>query len=146
MALAASFPLPMASTAVAGPVTAPPVVLTDFLIDGKSVRPGPDSVLKRHIGYAREIIVPPGVSRLGFEFSALNYTVPLKNQYAHKMEGFDEDWIHTGSDKRFAWYTNLNPGECVFRVKGSNNDGVWNDEGARVKIVILPGGAHGGFA
>ena len=118
--------------------TAPPVVLTDFLIDGKSVRPGPDSVLTRPVGYAREIVVPPGVSRLGFEFSALNFTVPLKNQYARKLDGFDEDWIHTGSDKRFARYTNLNPGEYVFRVKGSNNDGVWNDEGASVKIVVLP--------
>ncbi len=117
---------------------APPVVLTDFLIDGKSVRPAANSVLKRHIGYAREILVPPGVSKLGFEFSALNYTVSSKNQYAHKMEGFDEDWIYTGSDKRFARYTNLNPGEYVFRVKGSNNDGVWNDEGTSVKIVIMP--------
>ena len=116
----------------------PPVVLTDFQIDGKSVLPGEHSVLKQNISNTREIVLPSAVSKFGFEFSALNYTVSAKNQYACRMEGFDKDWISTGSDKRFARYTNLDSGEYVFRVKGSNNDGVWNEEGACVKIIILP--------
>jgi len=116
----------------------PPVVLTDFQVDGKSARVGKDSVLKEHISFAREIILPPDISKFSFEFSALNYTVSAKNQYAYKMEGFDKDWVFTDSSRRFAHYTNLDPGEYVFRVKGSNNDGLWNEKGASVKIIILP--------
>ncbi|HAO22403.1 MAG TPA: hypothetical protein DCQ37_19220, partial [Desulfobacteraceae bacterium] len=116
----------------------PAVVLTDFQIDGKSVQVGDNSVLKQSISFVREIILSPDISKFGFEFSALNYTVSAKNRYAYKMEGFDADWTYTGSNKRFAHYTNLDPGQYVFRVKGSNNDGVWNEEGADVKIIILP--------
>jgi len=74
---------------------------------------------------------------ISFEFAALDYTVPKKNRYAYKMEGFDSDWIYTGN-RRYASYTNLEPGDYIFRVKGSNNDGVWNEEGASVKIIIKP--------
>ncbi|OYT73347.1 MAG: hypothetical protein CFK52_01900 [Chloracidobacterium sp. CP2_5A] len=72
-----------------------------------------------------------------FEFAALNYTVPERNQYAYRLEGFDRDWVYCGT-RRYASYTNLNPGEYVFRVRGSNNNGVWNEEGARVRIRIRP--------
>jgi PAS domain S-box-containing protein len=116
----------------------PPVVLTDFQIAGRSVFPGENSVLQQDISMARDINIPPHISKIGFEFSALNYTVSEKNRYAYKMEGFDKDWIYTGSDNRFARYTNLNPGEYVFRVKGSNNDGVWNEKGISLHIIILP--------
>jgi PAS domain S-box-containing protein len=116
----------------------PAVVLTDFQIDGKSVHAGEHSVLKEDISMVREIMITPDISKFGFEFSALNYTVSEKNRYAYKMEGFDKDWVNTGSDRRFAHYTNLDPGRYIFRVKGSNNDGVWNEQGASVKIIILP--------
>jgi len=116
----------------------PAVVLTDFQIDGKSVHAGEHSVLKEDISMVREIMITPDISKFGFEFSALNYTVSEKNRYACKMEGFDKDWVNTGSDRRFAHYTNLDPGEYIFRVKGSNNDGLWNEQGAAVKIIILP--------
>ncbi|MGH7599516.1 MAG: triple tyrosine motif-containing protein, partial [bacterium] len=53
------------------------------------------------------------------------------------MDGFDEDWTYCG-DRRFATYTNLDPGKYIFRVKGSNNDGVWNEEGAAIRITITP--------
>ncbi len=116
----------------------PPVILTDFQIDGKSVHAGENSVLKQSISIVREITLFHDISGFGFEFSALNYTVSKKNRYAYKMDGFDKDWTYTGSDKRIARYTNLDPGEYIFRVKGSNNDGVWNEEGTSVKIIILP--------
>ncbi|WP_207688121.1 two-component regulator propeller domain-containing protein [Desulfonema limicola] len=116
----------------------PPVVLTGFLIDCKAVRPGEHSVLKQNIISAGEIVLPPHISRFGFEFSALNYTLSMKNFYKYKMEGFDKDWIFTASDKRFAHYTRLEPGKYIFRVKASNNDGVWNEEGASVKIIVMP--------
>jgi serine phosphatase RsbU (regulator of sigma subunit)/ligand-binding sensor domain-containing protein len=73
-----------------------------------------------------------------FEFAALDFTAPEKNRYAYKMEGLDQDWIYTHSKKRFATYTTLAPGGYTFRVKGSNNDGVWNEEGAAIKIIITP--------
>jgi signal transduction histidine kinase/ligand-binding sensor domain-containing protein len=72
-----------------------------------------------------------------FEFIALEYTTPVKNNYAYMMEGFDRDWILSGT-KHEANYTNLDPGEYTFRVRASNSDGVWNNKGASIKIVILP--------
>ena len=72
-----------------------------------------------------------------FEFAALDYTDPSKNQYAYRMEGFDQDWIASGN-RNYASYTNLSPGEYIFRVKGSNNDGVWNNQGIAMKILIPP--------
>ncbi len=73
-----------------------------------------------------------------FEFSALDYTNPQDNQYAYKLEGFDHDWHYVDSRRRIANYTNLSPGDYVFHVRGSNNDGIWNDEGAKIYLTILP--------
>jgi PAS domain S-box-containing protein len=72
-----------------------------------------------------------------FEFTALDYTDSAKNQYAYQLEGFDEDWIYCGP-RRYASYTNLPPGEYTFRVRGSNNDGLWNETGRAVRITITP--------
>ncbi len=72
-----------------------------------------------------------------FEFSALDFTAPEKNQYAYMLEGFDQHWILCGN-RRYASYTNLDGGDYVFRVKGSNNDGQWNEEGVSLKIRIDP--------
>jgi len=72
-----------------------------------------------------------------FEFIALDYTTPEKNRYAYMMDGFDRDWVQCGT-KREANYTNLDPGEYTFRVKASNNDGVWNEKGTSIKVIILP--------
>lgn len=72
-----------------------------------------------------------------FEFAALDFTDPERNQYAYKLEGFDSDWIYCGA-RRYASYTNLPPGEYVFHVKGSNNDSVWNEQGISVRVVITP--------
>jgi diguanylate cyclase (GGDEF)-like protein len=70
-----------------------------------------------------------------FEFAALDYTSPEHNQYAYKLEGFDEDWIHSGS-RRYASYTNVDHGTYVFRVKATNSDSVWNQEGISLNINI----------
>jgi signal transduction histidine kinase/ligand-binding sensor domain-containing protein len=74
---------------------------------------------------------------LSFEFAALDYTAPEKNQYAYKLEGVDADWVQAGTRRR-ADYPNLRPGNYLFRVKGSNNAGVWNEEGTAVQITISP--------
>lgn len=76
-------------------------------------------------------------NNLSFEFVAFNFRDARKNQYAYKMEGYDEDWIYVGS-RRFTTYTNLREGKYIFRVKAANSDGVWNEEGASMVIKILP--------
>lgn len=72
---------------------------------------------------------------ISFDFAALDFTNSDKNQYKYMLEGFDTEWIESGS-RRYASYTNLDGGEYIFHVKGSNNDGVWNNEGAKLKIII----------
>ena len=120
----------------------PSVVITNFKIFNKVVpiQGGEDekSPLIRSITETREIEVTYKDNMLSFEFAALHYVFPEKNKYAYIMEGFNKDWIYTGANKRFASYTNLNPRKYVLRVKASNNDGVWNEEGTSLKITITP--------
>lgn len=85
-----------------------------------------------------ELSFPYNKNFFYIEFSALNFTHPEKNKYAVKMEGVDKEWINCDSTKRFAKYPNLQPGEYIFHVIGSNNDGLWNNEGVSLKITIFP--------
>ena len=73
-----------------------------------------------------------------FEFAALSYANPQKNRYRYKLEGFDPGWNEVDSKQRLATYTNLNPARYVFRVQGSNSDGVWNEAGVSLPILITP--------
>jgi len=116
----------------------PRIVLTDFQLFNKSVKPGNDSPLKKAISEIDEIILSHDQFVCSFEFAALDYTTPEKNLYAYKMEGVNPDWVYTDASRRFATYTQLDPGEYTFRVKGSNNDGLWNEIGTSVKIIITP--------
>jgi signal transduction histidine kinase/ligand-binding sensor domain-containing protein len=114
---------------------APKVYITDFLISNKPVEIGENSLLQKHIMLTREIRLPYQAV-FTFRFTAINYISTAKNRYRYKLEGFD-DWNDVG-DQRMATYTNINPGKYVFRVIASNNDGVWNEEGASIAITILP--------
>ncbi len=116
----------------------PPVVLTEFRMVNTPLSPAKDSFLPQHLYAMDKLVLSYDQSAFGFEFSALNYTIPEKNQYAYMMEGFEQDWIDTSSQYRLARYTNLAPGNYRFRVKASNNDGVWNEYGTSVNITILP--------
>jgi signal transduction histidine kinase/ligand-binding sensor domain-containing protein len=126
----------------------PPVVITDFKIHnnpvsikGKLVSADSsiiDSPLKKQISKCDSIILAYDQNYLSFEFAALDFNAPQKNMYAYKMEGVDHDWVYTDASRRYATYTQLNHGEYTFRVKGSNNDGVWNEEGTSIKIIIFP--------
>ncbi|CAG5068625.1 Sensor histidine kinase RcsC [Dyadobacter sp. CECT 9623] len=115
----------------------PPVFITDFQIFNESVRVGGESPLQKHITQTREITVSYDDLMLSFEFSALNYTLTRKNKYAYKLEGFDKDWIYSGTNRK-ATYTNLDPGKYRFRVKAANNDGIWNETGTSVLLRIVP--------
>lgn len=102
------------------------------------MRIGENSPLQQHISFTDKLTLSYQDSVFSFEFAALNYSIPQKNQYAYKMDGFDKEWTFVDSTRRFATYTNLDAGDYVFRVKGSNNDGLWNEEGTALKITITP--------
>lgn len=116
----------------------PDILITDLKILNKGVRPGAEnSPLIQNITETKTLILSHKQSVLTFYFAVMDFTAPEKNQYAYKMEGFDKDWIYSGN-KSEATYTNLDPGEYVFSVKGSNNDGVWNEKGVSIRIIVLP--------
>lgn len=72
-----------------------------------------------------------------FEFSSLDFTNPSKNKYKYILEGFDKDWTNAGN-RKYANYTNLDPGEYIFKVKGTNNDGIWSNDAAKIAVIISP--------
>ena len=115
----------------------PNIALTGFYIFNKKVAVSPGSPLKTDISSTKEITLSYDQSVLTFEFAALNFVLPEKNQYAYKLVNFDKDWNFVGN-KRSATYTNLDPGEYTLIIKGSNNDGYWNEKGTSIKITITP--------
>jgi Signal transduction histidine kinase len=117
----------------------PPVYITDFQIFNKPVVYAvPGAQFQTHISEAKEIKLNWDQSVFSFSFAAINYIHPKKNQYSYIMEGFEKDWNSTDASRRYVTYTNLDPGGYTFRVKASNNDGVWNEIGTSLKIIILP--------
>jgi signal transduction histidine kinase/ligand-binding sensor domain-containing protein/DNA-binding response OmpR family regulator len=110
---------------------APPVLITEFNLFNQKVTFG------KPISEVEEIRLSHNDNFFSFHFAALNYHQPEKNRYAYMLEGFDKDWIYCGS-RRYASYTNIDGGTYLFRVKASNNDGIWNETGAAVKVVITP--------
>lgn len=116
----------------------PPVVLTEFRLFNEPVAPGPDSPLSRSIWAVDRLTLQPDQDIIAFEFAALSYAAPWKNRYRYKLDGFETDWNEVNSQRRFAAYTNLPPGEYLFRAQGTNNDGLWSDREARLSLVVLP--------
>ncbi|MBN2520792.1 MAG: hypothetical protein JXB17_09830 [Bacteroidales bacterium] len=116
----------------------PKVVITNFKLFNEEVTEyNKNSVLKKHISVTEEITLEHKQNIITFEFVAINMIHPEKNQYAYIMEGFDNGWHYVGN-KREATYTNLDPGNYVFKVKASNNDDYWNEKGTSIKLTILP--------
>ncbi|MGE5342105.1 MAG: two-component regulator propeller domain-containing protein [Candidatus Omnitrophota bacterium] len=110
----------------------PPIVITSFLKCNK------ETEFDKPISELKELVLDPSDYFFSFEFTALDFTAPQKNKYKYKMKGIDPDWIETDSNKRFASYTTLDPGQYTFMVKGTNCDGKWNDAGAAIRIKIKP--------
>ncbi len=115
----------------------PKIVFTDFQLFNQPVTVGEGSPLMQHINQSPQILLKHDEHVFSIEFVALNYRNSRKNQYAYMMEGFDKDFTYKDSNNRSVTYTNLSPGYYTFHVRGSNNDGVWNKEGASIKITIL---------
>jgi len=116
----------------------PPVYITDFKVSNQPVKIGGENpILNEHISETQKIKLSYKHSVFSFTFAALNYATSEQNKYSYMMEGFDTDWNDVGT-RRFASYTNLNPGKYTFKVKASNNDGLWNEEGVSIHISISP--------
>ncbi|MDD7887835.1 two-component regulator propeller domain-containing protein [Flavivirga sp. 57AJ16] len=107
----------------------PPVTITSFNVNNKPYIKITDSTKKIILKHTQNVF--------NFDFVATSYSQPNKNQYAYKLEGFDKEWNYIGN-KKSATYTNLDDGDYVFKVKASNNDGLWNEKGASIPITILP--------
>jgi signal transduction histidine kinase/ligand-binding sensor domain-containing protein len=109
--------------------SAPPVVLSGFRIFNHPVA--------IDLSGGTPIDLEHQENFIAFEFAALDFHAPYKNRYAYRLEGFDPDWVEAG-DRRYANYTNLPAGDYVFRVRGSNNDGVWNEAGVALPLRVAP--------
>lgn len=120
----------------------PVVILSDFFVNNKSVRPGETIddrvILPNAINLTGSIELSHNHNAISIEFAALSYIHPEKSQYKHMLEGVDENWVTTNGSSRRATYTNLDPGKYTFRVTASNNDGVWSDNEVKLDITILP--------
>ncbi len=119
----------------------PPVVITKFLLEGNPVEVGDvingRKLLSKSIEYTDKIELSYRENFFSVEFASLDYTDPEKNSYKFMLDGFEDDWHEIGN-KADASFTKVPPGNYTFRVKGSNNMGVWNEEGASLIISISP--------
>ena len=116
----------------------PPVAITRFELFNKPVVIGAKgSPLRESITESKRIVLHHDQGVFTLEFAALDFVAPDKNQYAYKLEGLDRDWNEVGG-KHVASYTNLPAGTYTFRVKATNNDGIWNEQGASLEIEVVP--------
>lgn len=95
------------------------------------------AVLDQEISSLESLTLSHEHSVITFDFAALNYTLPFKNQFAYQLVGFDRDWNYAGNQQQ-ATYTNLDPGTYILQVKAANNDGVWNEVGTSLILNITP--------
>jgi ligand-binding sensor domain-containing protein/signal transduction histidine kinase len=120
---------------------APPVSITDFSIFNQSILAGvprTDVLAKGPISQASALALTYRDAVFSFEFAGMHYADPQRNRYAYQLQGFDPDWVMTDAGRRFATYTNLDPGSYVFRVKAANKDGVWSSEPVTLALTIAP--------
>ena len=114
----------------------PPVVFTTFTVNNQIIRPDDSSgLLEKVLNYTGKIELDYYQNNFSIGYAALNYLYPNQNRYAYRLEGYDTEWNEVGTRKE-AFYTNLKPGDYLFHVRASNNDGIWNDEGRSLPIHI----------
>ncbi|NPD48109.1 two-component regulator propeller domain-containing protein [Lentimicrobium sp. S6] len=108
----------------------PPVVITEFRVQ--------DNQVFKDLSELDTVIIKPDENHISFRFASLDYNSPSDNKYQYKLEGVDDTWIQTNSINRAISYSNLDPGTYVFKLKGSNNNGIWNEHGKSITVLILP--------
>jgi ligand-binding sensor domain-containing protein/signal transduction histidine kinase len=117
--------------------TTHPTVLTEFLLSNEPVAIGGNSPLENHISKTERVVLPYNTPVITIGYSALNFSANKQNEFAYILDGFDENWNYVGTQRR-ATYTNLSPGEYVFRVRSANHDGIWGEPSAPLIISITP--------
>nr|WP_129732692.1 two-component regulator propeller domain-containing protein [Parabacteroides goldsteinii] len=116
----------------------PSVVLEQLSVNNRPIAAGDESdILDKVLDSMDTIRLHYNENNFSITYQALNYIYSTQNQYAYKLEGYDNDWNYVGG-RHSAFYTNLSPGKYVFHVKGSNNDGVWNEQGRSLTIIVQP--------
>jgi len=115
----------------------PPVYLTDFQLFHEPISISKSGILTQSIETTQSITLNYREATFGMVFSALNYRQSNKNRFAYILEGIDKEWIETDHEMRMASYTKVDPGTYTFRVKASNDDIKWNNEGASLEIKRL---------
>ena len=119
----------------------PQLIISDFKLFNEIVHPLEERngkvILKNSINETKKIVLPYSLNSMEFVFSSLHFANPEKNQYKYILEGFDEKWQYSkGNERRFASYTNVPPGNYIFKVYGSNSVGIWTDEPKEISVVI----------
>jgi len=118
--------------------TVPPsIYVTDLKLFNKAVEIGEGKLLTEAMYLTRDITLPYNQNFLSFDFVGLSFRFSDKNQYRYQMEGLQEGWMDLGPERKVS-FTNLAPGDYVFRVNASNNDGLWSEQPAEVNITIVP--------
>jgi ligand-binding sensor domain-containing protein/signal transduction histidine kinase len=116
----------------------PPVVLTQFSLRNVPVAPAPGAVLATSIASTTSLALSHEQNLFSFEFAALSYVDPPRNQYRYMLEPLDDSWNRVDPHRRIATFTTLPAGSYTLRVQGSNNRGVWNEQGVALRLEILP--------
>ena len=120
----------------------PRILLTDLSIMYEPVKPLQEInnkiILYQSIAHTDHITLDANINNFSFSFASLHFNDSRFNKYKYILEGFDENWIETNSELRVAKYTNIKPGDYVFKVYGSNNKGVWSEKPAKVNLTLLP--------
>lgn len=116
----------------------PDIVLTDVKVMNHSVAyPRPALPLTTSLQSTKQIVLQPDQNMITFEFASLDYAAPKKNRYRYRLEGLNDHWIESGTE-RTAVYTNLDAGTYTFSAEGTNSDGVWSHNSATIVVTILP--------
>lgn len=114
----------------------PPVLITRFRVREKSRKASGTPVIYENVDEGNDVVFSHNRNNFAFSFASLSYTSPLKNRYMYMLDGFDGQWRISEGNR--AEYTNIPAGKYTFRVKASNNDGVWNESGASVSFTVKP--------
>ena len=119
----------------------PQLIISDFKLFNEIIHPSEERngkvILKKSINETKKIELPYSLNSMEFVFSSLHFSNPKKNQYKYILEGFNEKWQYSkGNERRFASYTNVPPGNYIFKVYGSNSVGVWTDEPKEISVII----------
>ena len=114
-----------------------PIVITQFALDPNNKHPLDSAETRINPSHRKNITLAYDQNLFSIEFALLDFTDSKNNQYAYRLENFDETWTYSGT-RRFVTYTNISPGTYTFRAKGAGHNGVWNEDGVSLTITILP--------